>query len=248
MDESLFITTYAENQIPSLECPCCRNAPLSINELVVQATAASDMARSEDWWELEYEELVFRLTLKCPHCRETVFAQGDGYVEEEIEVDNYGDWTRHWVKYLRPKYFFPSLKFVSCPAATPEEVQKHLDAASALYFSNPAACCNSLRMAAEEILTSLGVLTGQPGNFISFGNRIHKLPESSSEYNLLDAIRWLGNAGSHSGSAITHKDAENAFNVIDLLVDECYSDRKKKIHELAAAIRASKGPIALRIS
>ncbi|MDT4870378.1 hypothetical protein FQZ97_1054550 [compost metagenome] len=167
-------------------------------------------------------------------------------MEEEYDVDSEERWSRYWVKYLRPKNFFPSLKFIICPPATPKEVQANLEAAAALYYAYPSASCNSLRMAAEEVLTSLGVPEPPPGEFVSFGNRIKKLPEDSNEYNLLDAIRWLGNEGSHSGSSITHKDAEHAFEVIDLLIEECYSDRKKKIHELAAAIRKHKGPVGSR--
>lgn len=247
MDESFFITAYADDAIPPLECPSCRKSSLVKDEQVVKPTAESERGSQSIWWEPEYSTYIFRLTLHCPNCGETVFAQGDGFVEEEIEIDDNGQWDRRFVRYLRPKYFFPSLKFVACPAATPEEVRTHIDTASELYYSNPSACCNSLRIAAEEIMTALGVPTPQPGEFLTFGHRIKHLSKGSSEYNLLDAIRWLGNAGSHSGSIIKHEDAKNAFHVIDLLVDECFSDRKKKIHELAAAIRESKGPTRHRI-
>jgi len=241
-----FITVFSTEKTPEYTCPGCKKTSLKKDELFVQANAVSERGRNEDWWEPEHEEYVFRLSLKCSDCNELVFVHGDGFLEEEYDVDENENWSREWVKYLRPKSFFPSLKFIDCPPATPKVVQVHLEAASALYYSHPPACCNSLRMAAEEVLTSLGVPEPPPGEFVSFGNRIKNLPEESNSYNLLDAIRWLGNEGSHSGSSITHKDAEDAFQVMDLLLEECYSDRQKKIHELAAAIRQHKGPVGSR--
>ncbi|WP_175526594.1 DUF4145 domain-containing protein [Geopseudomonas sagittaria] len=246
MNNQNFTTVFSTENLPEYTCPSCNKESLKKDDLLVKATADSERMRGQDWWEPEHEEYVFRLALICQNCNDLVFLHGDGFLEEEYEIDENDGWSRRWVTYLRPKNFFPGLKFIACPLATPKEVQAHLESASALYYAHPAACCNSLRMAAEEILTSLGVPEPQPGAFMSFGNRIKQLQETSNEYNLLDALRWLGNEGSHSGSSITHKDAEHAFQVMCLLVEECYSDRKKKIHELAAAIRAHKGPIGGR--
>ncbi|MNN88179.1 hypothetical protein D3C81_2058310 [compost metagenome] len=98
-------------------------------------------------------------------------------------------------------------------------------------------------MAAEEILNALGVERSTKENYISLGNRIKKLPEESNEFVLLDALRWLGNDGSHSDSIINHSDVEKAFSIIELLVEELFSDRKHKIRELAALIRENQGPV-----
>ncbi|HDQ4152932.1 DUF4145 domain-containing protein [Pseudomonas aeruginosa] len=246
MDDVYFNTAFTQDAIPSYKCPACMKANLVEEEFMPSCTAYTRIHRGEDWWGPECEELIFRLTLKCPRCDDLVFVHGDGYIDEEITTEGEHDWSKRWVSYYQPKNFFPPLKFIDCPAATPREVQASLNSASCLYYSHPAAACNCLRMAAEDILTSLGVAIPEAGEFVSFGNRIKQLPEKSTEYNLLDAVRWLGNAGSHSGSKITHKDAEHAFTVIDLLIEEVYSDRKKKIHELAAAIREHKGPVGFR--
>lgn len=243
MDNLYFSTSFSEGNIPEYRCPFCLNASLVKEDLSIHSTASSNRNRHEDWWEYEHEETVFRLILRCPRCDELVFAHGDGFIDEEFDVDSEEQWSRYYVQYIRPKNFFPPLKFIICPPATPKEVQAHLETASSLFHAYPSASCNSLRMAAEDILTSLGVPEAKPGGFLSFGNRIKKLPDSSNEYNLLDAIRWLGNEGSHSGSKISHEDAGHAFEVIDLLLEECYGDRKKKIHDLAAAIRKHKGPV-----
>lgn len=61
---------------------------------------------------------------------------------------------------------------------------------------------------------------------------------------LFDAIRWLGNYGSHPGTQVEFDDALNALEIMELLLEEVYSDRKRKIQDLAEAINSSRGPIS----
>ena len=246
MDEAYFCTSFSESNMPIYRCPICLKGHLERIDFQSEETAASIRESREEWWEPDYEQSIFRMTLKCQKCDGIVHAHGDGVIEEEYDENDENGWARYWVTVHRPKYFYPSLKFIDYPPATPLEVQTPLNAAAAMYYSHPAASCNSLRMAAEEILTSLGVPKPDPGKFITFSQRIKQIPETSSVYGLLDALRWLGNDGSHARSSITHRDAEDAFRVIDLLVEEVYSDRRKKIQELAAAIREHKGPVRSR--
>lgn len=246
VDETYFRTSYSKNSIPNYRCPICLKGHLENIDFVSEETAASKWDSREDWWEPEYERSIFRMTLKCSKCEGVVHAHGDGAIEEEYDESDENGWGKYFIAVHSPKHFYPSLQFIEYPPATPVEVQNPLNAAAAMYYSYPAAACNNLRMAAEEILTSLGVSKPESGKFISFSQRIKEIPETSSVYGLLDALRWLGNDGSHARSSITHRDAEDAFRVIDLLVEEVYSDRRKKIQELAAAIREHKGPVRSR--
>ena len=246
MKAEVFAKEFTKNAVPSYPCPSCRQSHLSVKEFRSETNGATKRNSGCDAWEPEYDEYVFSLTLECGRCLETVFVSGDGYVEQEIDVDEHDNWSRRWVVQYRPKYFVPSLKFIEFPAATPKEVKENIDAAAALFHAHPTASCNTLRIAAEDVLTSLGVPEPNAGEFVSFGNRIKLLPEESTERKLLNAIRWLGNDGSHSKSLITHADAQDAFEVMNLLVEEVYSDRKRKIQELAEVINQHKGPVRLR--
>lgn len=246
MKAQVFVKEFTSDEVPAYPCQSCEKADLSTKSFVSEKNGLTKRAGSTEEWEPEYDEYVFNLTLECKDCLETVSVIGDGYLDEEIEVDEDENWYRHWVIRYRPKYFFPPLKFIECPNATPKNVKENLDAAAALFFSHPTASCNTLRIAAEDVLTSLGVPEPEVGKFLSFGNRIKELPKDSTERTLLDAIRWLGNDGSHSKSMITHDDTKDAFEVMNLLIEEVYSDRKKKIQELAKVINEHKGPVRLR--
>lgn len=92
-------------------------------------------------------------------------------------------------------------------------------------------------------MNSMGIKRSTNGRFMSLGDRIKLVPEKSTEHVLLDAIRWLGNDGSHSDSIINHSDVEQAFSIIELLVEELFSDRKVKVQEIAQLIRDQKGPV-----
>lgn len=246
MKTEVFVNEFTKDEIPSYPCPSCGKSELVTKSFVYEEKGSTKRQRGEEWWEPEYDEHVFSLTLECKRCLETVFVTGDGYLDEEIDVDQHENWSRYWVVKYRPKYFFPALRFIEYPEATPREVKERVDAAAALFYAHPAAACNALRMAAEEVLTSLGVPEPPAGKFVSLASRIKELPEDSNERNLLDAIRWQGNDGSHSKSIITHADAEDTFSLMNLLIEEAYSDRKQKIQELAKAINEVKGPVRLR--
>jgi hypothetical protein len=246
VNEVFFVKEFTKEEIPSYPCPSCGAAELVSKALICEKNAATKRNGGDEDWEPEYDEHVFNLMLECRRCLETLFVSGDTYTDEEIEADSETNWSRYYILKFRPKYIFPSLKFISCPNATPKEVKANVDAAAALYYAHPTACCNTLRIAAEDILTSLGVPESEVGKYISFGARIKELPEESTERTLLEAIRWLGNDGSHSKSLITHADAQDAFEVMNLLIEEVYSDRKKKIQDLAKVINQHKGPVRLR--
>lgn len=246
MKPEFFITEFTKDDVPGYPCPSCGRSELTAKSFVSESNGSTKRNSGSEEWEPEYDEYVFNLALECERCLETVFVNGDGYLDQEIDVDPYENWSQTWVRRYRPKYFFPPLRFIEVPQATPKEVRESIEAASALFYAHPAAACNALRMAAEEVLTSLGVAEAGVGEFLTLASRIKKLPEESTERTLLNAIRWQGNDGSHSNSIITHADAEDTFNLMNLLVEEVYSDRKRKIQELAKAINEHKGPVRLR--
>ena len=246
VNEVFFVKEFTKTEIPNYPCPSCGATELVNKSFICEENAATRRNKGDEDWEPEYNEYVFSLKLECSKCFETLFVSGDAYTDEEIEINSETDWSRYYIVKFRPKYIFPSLKFIDCPNATPKEVKGSVDAAAALYYGHPTACSNTLRIAAEDILTSLGVPEAEPGKYISFGHRVKELPEESTERTLLEAIRWLGNDGSHSKSLITHADAQDAFEVMNLLIEEVYSDRKKKIQELAKVINQHKGPVRLR--
>ena len=248
MDEKILKSAFTKSAIHRYTCPYCYKGELRLEgDFNSKETVASKSQHNEEYWDVEFVQLIFSCTLKCVSCGELVFVVGDGSVEEEYYEQPDGDWDRDYVEYYRPSFFHPALQIIDLPAAAPENVVSPLRTAFASYFSSPASCCNSIRAAAEEILTTLGVPT-QPETgegYLSFGRRIQLLGEENQSVRaLFDAVRWLGNYGSHPGTQVEFQDALNALEIMELLLEEVYSDRKRKIQELAAAINSRKGPVS----
>lgn len=248
MDKKILKSVFTSNSIHRYTCPYCNKGELRLEgNFNSQETIASKAEHGKDYWEPEFVRLIFSCTLKCSSCDELVFMVGDGFVEEEHFEHPDGGWDRGYAEYYRPSYFHPVLQLIEFPANSPEEVIAPLKTAFASYFSSPASSCNSIRTAAEEVLTTLGV-PRQPESgegYLSFGRRIQMLGEDNQSVRaLFDAIRWLGNYGSHPGTQVEFEDALNALEIMELLLEEVYSDRKRKIQDLAAAINSLRGPIS----
>lgn len=248
MDKEVLLSAFTKGQIHRYACPYCSKGELSLEgEFNSKETVASIAEHDTDYWDPDFIRLIFSCTLQCIMCKERVFVVGDGYVNEEYEVDQHGGWDRDFIEYFQPAYFHPPLQLIEVPASTPEKVSGHLTTAFASFFSSPAICCSSIRSAGEEILTALDVPLHHEADsrYLPFAQRIKNLGEErESVRKLFDAIRWLGNFGSHSGSQLESGDALSAFKIMELLLEEIFSDRKKKIQELADAINSNKGPIS----
>lgn len=79
--------------------------------------------------------------------------------------------------------------------------------------------------------------------FLNLHSRINLLPEKYGELKeLLLAIKWLGNAGSHADSPISIDDVMDAYQLIDHVLQELYVQKGKKAKALAKLINKKKGP------
>lgn len=233
------------SNFPPYTCPRCEAGILKIDGELESIQSEASKKDQDYGFNPDLVELTFNGKLICSTCSDVVFVSGYGGVEIEHGVDENGEWESAWVEYYSPRFFYPPLKLVDCPEKTPPSVKERIWAACEVYFSQPDSCCNSLRAAAEEILTDLKIdLKNADGSYLSFSARINKLPtDRESVKALFDAIRWLGNHGSHSDSTLSKSDALDAFDVMNLLLEELYSETRLKARELAKRINDAKGPV-----
>ncbi|UVM07025.1 DUF4145 domain-containing protein [Pseudomonas laurylsulfatiphila] len=245
MNKGVLKGAFTQGAMFEYKCPHCYNGLLRLSgEFNSKETELSKSQIDEEWWTPENIALVCSCTLKCTTCHELVFMVGNGVVEQEHDVDERGEWKTAWTSYFSPTFFHPPLQLIDYPSKAPKEMVSHLSVACALYFTSPASCCNSIRAAAELVLSELGVAVKEGDKWISFGNRINLLPEDQkSTKELFNAIRWIGNHGSHPGNEIEFEDALHALEIMEFLLEEVYGERKQALKELAAAINDRKGPV-----
>lgn len=59
---------------------------------------------------------------------------------------------------------------------------------------------------------------------------------------MLFAVKWLGNAGSHEGTELSANDVLDAYEIMEHLLEEIYSQRSTRLQAIAKRVNRNKGP------
>lgn len=57
------------------------------------------------------------------------------------------------------------------------------------------------------------------------------------------AIKWLGNAGSHSQKTVSRDDVIDAYELLEHILQEIYMQKTEKLKTKAQKINKMKGPV-----
>jgi hypothetical protein len=184
-----------------------------------------------------------------PHCQEVVGFSGlTGF--EQVD-DGEGGWT--WDRYFVPIFFLPPPRIIEIPKDCPQNVRAELVAAFMLYWCHRAAAASRLRVAVELLLTHLGLKrfeirsASRPGRRrLSLHERIELFRQKNSQLgNVVLAVKWLGNEGSHPGS-LTKDDLLDAFEMMEHVLDEVFVRAKSPIPKIARQINRARAPRSKR--
>jgi hypothetical protein len=251
IDRKLYKLPFWEDRKPAWPCPTCGKSILELDdkELIRQERAWCRQARNDPEFYPEYLEYAFSAMLRCanPHCREGVSVTGIVGVEEDYSYDAEGNTVCDYCRVYRAHYFFPHLKIFSPHKGTPPEVVEEIDRSFQVYFADPDAASNHVRKAVECLLTSLKVKRFVVRNGkrrpLDLHARILEIPEKHQDLrDLLLAIKWLGNAGSHAGVEISNDDVLDAYEILEEVLNDLYGRSRRRIQSLAKEINRRKGP------
>lgn len=252
MDRTAFQLTFSENHVPKWPCPNCAAGFLELvpKTLVYKETSESSHAHDHDAWEPEWIRLVYSCIFECTNkeCKEVVSSCGEGRVDFfEYEDDEHG-WVQETVNRFVPKYFNPSLVLMDIPKSCPEAVSTRLVESFQLFFADPGASLNCARSAIEAVLTNIGVkrfsLVKGKRRVINLHKRIQLLPKRYEELKeILLAVKWLGNAGSHDGAVTTAGDVRTTYDLLEHALSELYDAKGKKLTAIAKKVNKKKGPL-----
>lgn len=251
MDRRALKIPFTRENTPDWLCPRCRKGLLRFVEGHFHAEERKDSkdAHSHEAWDPDWIEYAYSGLLQCvnDNCGEFVANAGKGGVDIDMVIGEDGEPEQVWGDFFRPKYFEPPLQLIDLPDGCPVSVSEPLQESFRLFFSSPSAASNNVRIALEALLTELGVKRFNTKNskriFLSLHSRISLLSAKYSELGeLLLAIKWLGNAGSHADSIVTIDDVMDAYELIDHVLQELYTQKAKKAKALAKLINKKKGP------
>ena len=252
MDRSIFQLPFSSTRVPKWQCPTCRAGHLVLvpNSLQHRETPTSKREHDHDAWEPYWIKYVFSCLLECANadCREVISSCGTGSVDVFEHDDEEQGWVQETDDLFTPKYFDPPLILMDVPTRCPTEACTHLIDSFSLFFADPGASLNCARAAVEAVLTQLRVkrFTVVKGKrkSISLHHRIQLLPPKYKEQSeLLLAVKWLGNAGSHDGVQPSQGDVRVAYDLLEHVLSEIYEKKANKLKAIAKKVNKKKGPI-----
>jgi len=250
MERTPYQLNFSVSHVPAWACPVCREGRLTLGKdsLISKENAESRRDHDHDAWDLDWIRLVFSCVFHCSNekCKQPVACSGSGSVESNDYIDDDGDWAQDIEEWYTPQFFHPALKLMDLPESCPPKVVEYLCESFASVYANPSAALNSARTALEALMTSLGVKRFSIGNgkkrSIPLHQRIQLLPEKyKDQREMLVAVKWLGNVGSHDGDKASTADVMLAYDMLEHVLSEIYEERSKKLRALAASVNRRRG-------
>lgn len=232
---------------PSPTCPKCSHGLLIGKQALLKPESGVSLSwRAAEHWDPDwiYGSLSGILTCNNSECAEVVAVGGSwrvGYSRDPRE---------QYSEQLYVKYFDPPLHFIQVPENTPEETAQAIRDASQLLLINPSASANRLRQGVEALLNAQRVkrtslATRKDGTrhrmTISLHNRIAIFRKSQPEIaDLLEAVKWIGNDGSHD-SGLTSKEVVVGAQILEVALRRLYESKNPDLERQVQQIIKKKG-------
>ena len=255
LNRKLWLREFTKEGKVEWPCPQCGHSALRLRKetLFEGQTRESQSASDHPGWEPEWIDGRFSCMMDCPHCGGNLAVAGKYRVQDDRHYDEVHGEEGDYEAYYRPEFFSESPLMISIPESTPSEVSEELKSAFRLFWVDPWACANRIRSSVEELLTAQKVprTTGRiPANsrrkFLKLHDRLVRFGARKPELSeALMAVKWLGNAGSHS-SPVTHEDILDGFEIVELVLEKLYSQREQRVKALSRAINRRKAPRSRR--
>ena len=234
MNRSLWTQTLTEHSSPPWPCSWCRKGTFALvpGSLIHKETAWSKGARHEDDWEVEWIRYAFTAWVKCNNtsCGDEAAVAGVG----RAELHDYGEDGAHLSLKFSPRFCDPMPDIFEPPEKCPDDVAHELRAAFALFWSDPSATANRVRVALEDLMDHLGIQKrrkNKNGKFdkLTLHHRIEIFTKTEPEIgDQLMALKLLGNTGSHDGG-VMQRDVLDAFEIIEHALLELIDHRSKRV-------------------
>ncbi|MCX4429272.1 DUF4145 domain-containing protein [Streptomyces mirabilis] len=231
---------------PHIPCPTCTRGALlpDPDSFVAEESVTSKSLHDHDAWEPEWIQGGFHCVLTCrketcDHVR----------VIGEMTVDYAGLQDVQYEQYLTPTMFFPALPMLESRDLCPSEVGERVDAAAKILWLDPNAAANRIRAAVEALMDDRGVIRkklNRAGKAIglSLDNRIATfktaLPQHADAADLLLAVKWIGNVGSHE-DVLRIPDVLEGVEFLDSALSLIYNTSPDDMKKRASEVTARKG-------
>lgn len=204
-------------------CPNCLAGHLRFASPTQVEHGQSKKAHKHPAWDPDWIHGVFTASALCenPDCGQPAVATGEYVVgwSDKHQDDDESPRPPYSIFYTI-KQIHPPLVLMQFPETTPVLVQEGVARASAVLLTDPGLAATALRLVVEQFLSSEGIPSTRPtGSFISADERIKIWKTTGSDRDrvagLLLAVKWIGNAGTHSLSKLTIREVLDGVEILD---------------------------------
>lgn len=234
--------------LPSWPCPTCGKGTFGLmpNMPILEETGPSKTAHDHPAWDPDWIENRFIALMKCSlsTCGEVAAVSG---TSPSDFYDDYEAGEQTLINLYEPRSIDPCPVPILIPANTPESVREAIVSAAMLTWQSDEAGANKIRSAVEHMLDAKKVKKQVTKNGkktrLNLHDRIVQFQKKDQENgDILLAIKWLGNSGSHT-SKLTRDDVLDAFDMLELVLENLYGKTKQMIMKKVAAVNKKKGPV-----
>ncbi len=235
--------SFTKQRSPAWPCPTCKAGHLRIDKdsISAKATAESVAAQDHPAWDPDWTTLRFVALAVCDNtdCLEVATIKGRGGLQPIGQSYDYQE-------FYTPEYFDPSPALIIVPEQCKSEVRSELKMAFAHAWGDPTSSSAHIRTATERLLDQLriqkSVTAKGKRQRLTLQRRIELLsvknPEASE---LLLAVKWIGNAGVHSG-ALTQQEVIDALDLLEGALSSLFDPHANRVKVLAKRINKRRGP------
>ncbi len=258
IDMTLWLNKFTLGNIPHWQCPTCQLGWVGLKPKHFNLSESSASIKENSEWLptiVPWSKGVFSCILICNNkkCQESVALTGTYEVEEVWPVDEIsGEPQRSFDEVYTPLTSVPALHLFTLSEYIPKAVALAIAESFKTFWLDPSSCSNKIRTAIEVILTEKKIprfeLKKNKGrNRLILHKRIQmfgaKYVKYKDEALKLEAIKWIGNEGSHSDNKITKEDLIDAYDILNHLVHKLYETETQRVERISKKIVAQKGPI-----
>ncbi len=162
-----------------------------------------------------------------------------------VDVDFDDDGRSFEVDVYRLRFAAPPLKIVASPVGTPDTVIKAIDGATAVIWTDPSAAANRLRVAIEELLTAHRIRRFRNVRGKRIRLNTHDRIQEFGQYKTrpaetLEAVKWIGNQGSHE-AALTATNVLEGAELLGFALRELYDKTEKQMERKVRTVNKRPG-------
>jgi len=230
---------------PSCNLPRLKLVPDSLHKI---ESRASLLEHDEGSWEPDFISGRFICLLKCEDCNESLAIVGDWWIDEgEVWNEEISDVDFDYFDTFKPSFVSVPPPIIELPKTLPDDVKEQLTKSFQMFWTDAESCANRVRASVEKLLDHLKIRRKRIAKSgkrvaLSLHERIEdfKSKDNSLGENLM-AVKWLGNAGSHS-SSIQKDDLLDGYEILEHVLSEIYTQRTKRIATITKQINRKRRP------